>query len=161
MERKTKDDFLYEGFGFPVHLLNVPMLKTRGEWTPDIDYNQLQKTILASLATKSFSLTGNEVRFIRKYFKKTLEAFGQEFGVSHVAVLDWEKEENSPIKINPATEKCIRLYIIDELHVGDHKFRESYHEVEIKKLAKQQKSKKKFQFEPLIFDAQQAFPAFG
>ena len=154
MERKKIKQFLYEGLGFPIYLLNVPMVKTRGEWTPDIDYNQLQKTILITLAKKPTSLTGNEIHFIRKYFRKTLEAFGLEFGVSHVAVIDWEKEENRPVKINPATEKCIRLFILDKLHIGDHKFRESYHEVEIKKLAEQQKSKKKHQFEPLAFDAE-------
>jgi len=159
MDRKIIDHFFYEGLGFPIHLLNVPMMKTRGEWTPDLDYNQLQKAVLVALATKPFSLTGNEIRFIRKHFRRTLEAFGQEFGVSHVAVMDWEKEKNNPVKINPATEKCVRLFIIDELHVGDHKFRESYHQVEIKKLAQLQKSKRKLHYEPLTFDAEQAMIA--
>src|SRR5438445_164311 len=105
MEKKKLKHFLYEGLGFPIHLMNVPMLKTRGKWTPDIDYNKLQQVVLLALAEKPLSLTGNEIKFIRKYFRKTLTAFGQEFGVSHVAVIDWEGEENRPIKINPATEK--------------------------------------------------------
>lgn len=151
-EKKICPDFLYDGLGFPIHLINVPMIKTRDEWTPDINYNELQKAVLIELAKKDASLTGNEVRFIRKYFRKTLEAFGKEFGVSHVAVMDWEKEGDKLIKINPATEKCIRLFIIDSLQVGDHKFRESYHEIEIKKLAQQQKKKRKFRLVPLTFD---------
>lgn len=153
--KKMCEHFIYEGLGFPIHLINVTMLKTRGEWTPDIDYNILQKVVLIALAGKPSSLTGNEIKFIRKYFKKTLEAFGLEFGVTHVAVIDWEKKENNPIKINPATEKCIRLFIIDSLHLGDHEFRESYHDVDIQRLAEQQKAKKKYLFEPLTFDAQQ------
>lgn len=161
MEQKIVEEFLYEGLGFPIHLLNVPMMKTRGEWTPNIDYNEFQKAVLIELAKKSSPLTGNEIRFVRKYFRKTLESFGQEFGVTHVAVIDWEKEENNPVKINPATEKCIRLFILEELHVGDHKFRENYHKVEIKKLALQQKSKKKVHFIPLTFDAQQSIQHFG
>src|SRR3989344_6858416 len=108
MKKKLKQHFLYEGLGFPIHLLNVPMIKTRGEWTPDVNYDHLQKAILNALAEKPISLTGGEIHFIRKYFRKTLEAFGQEFGVSHVAVMDWEKQENKPVKMNPATEKCIR-----------------------------------------------------
>jgi len=28
MERKINDRFFYEGLGFPIHLLNVPMMKT-------------------------------------------------------------------------------------------------------------------------------------
>lgn len=113
MERKTLKQFSYDGLGFAVRLQNVTMMKSRGEWTPEIDYNQMQKVVLCALTTKPHSLTGNEIRFIRKYFRKTLEAFGQEFGVSHVAVMDWEKEGNMPVKINPATEKCIRLFILD------------------------------------------------
>jgi len=72
MERKICEQFLYQGLGFPIHLLNVPMIKTRGKWTPDIDYNKLQKAILNALVKKQSSLTGNEIRFIRKYFRKTL-----------------------------------------------------------------------------------------
>nr|NGX58484.1 hypothetical protein [Chlamydiota bacterium] len=134
--------------GFPVLLVNVPMIKSRGEWTPDINYNHLQKALIIALATKPYCLTGNEIRFIRKYFKKTLEAFGSEFGVSHVAVIDWESEKNNPAKMNPATEKCIRLFILDSSVKADKKFREGYHDVEIKKLAEQQKSKHRKRRQP-------------
>ncbi|HXF28233.1 MAG TPA: DUF4258 domain-containing protein, partial [Chlamydiales bacterium] len=106
--KKIAKKYMFEGFGFPVRLVNVPMIKTRGEWVLDIDYNKLQKEVLVELATKSITLTGNEIRFIRKYFRKTLEAFGKELGVTHVAVLDWEKAGEQTIKINPATEKCLR-----------------------------------------------------
>lgn len=98
MKRKTQDHFVYEGLGFTIHLLNVPMIKTRNEWTPDIDYNRLQKAVLLSLATKPANLTGNEISYVRKYFKRTLEAFGLEFGVSHAAVIDWEKEKTTQLK---------------------------------------------------------------
>lgn len=155
MEKKIKKRLLYEGLGFPVCLMNVPLMKTRGQWTPDIDYNTLQKAVLIALSCKSSPLTGNEIRFVRKYFGKTLESFGDEFGVSHAAVIDWEKEENQPIKINPATEKCIRLFILDSLQVSDHAFREGYQEVELKKLAELRKIKRKSKIETLTFDIQQ------
>ena len=160
MEKKIVKNFTYEGLGFPVKLSDVPMMKTRGEWTPDIDYNKLQEEVLISLAKKAQSLTGNELRFIRKYFRRTLEAFGQDFGVSHAAVIDWEKQENLPIKINPATEKCIRMYILDALGVGDHLFRITYHNLEIKKLAASQKvSKRSFQFAPMTFKVKKSMAA--
>lgn len=154
METKIQKKFTYKGFGFPIHLLNVPMIKTRGQWTPDIDYNKLQKAVLLFLATKPTCLTGNEIRFIRKYFRKTLEAFGLEFGVSHVAVIDWEAENDQPAKINPATEKCMRLYILDNLIKADKKFREAYHVVDIKTLAAQQKTKQRLskRYSPFKFD---------
>lgn len=162
MERKICKSFVYEGFGFPVHLVNAPMMKARGIWVLDIDFNQLMKAVLLALATKTQSLTGNEIRFIRKYYRMTLVAFGEEFGVSHAAVIDWEKEENNPVKMNAATEKCIRLYALDSLLLGDHAFRKSYHKIDIKHLAEQQKIKrKKSHIEPLTFDAQQDFQACG
>lgn len=57
--------------------------------------------------------------------------------------------------MNPTTEKCIRLFILDELHVGNEKFRESYHNVKIKNLADKQKDKKSQPLEPWTFDAQE------
>lgn len=141
MERKIQEIYTYEGFGFPVELTNVPMVKTRGQWTPDIDYSKLQREIILALALKPSCLSGSEIRFVRKYFKMTLESFGSEFGVSHVAVIDWEAEADNQAKINPATEKCIRLFILDSLVKRAERFRDGYHKVNIKMLAKQQKSK--------------------
>ncbi len=153
MKRKIKKHLVYEGFGFPIHLLNVPMFKTRDTWIPDINYNILQKIVLAAIATKPIPLSGAEVRFIRKYFRMTLEAFGREFGVSHVAVIEWEKAEEKPVQMNPATEKCLRLFALDSLHISDEEFRKKYHLIEIKKFAFSQKRKQK-QI-PLKVDAQE------
>jgi transcriptional regulator with XRE-family HTH domain len=143
MERKILKEFMYEGFGFPVLLINVPMIKSRNEWTPDVDYISLQNALIVALAKKPAYLTGNEIKFIRKFFKKTLEAFGTEFGVSHVAVIEWESEKDTRAKINPSTEKCIRLFILDSLIEADKKFREGYHEVEIKKFTQENKHSSK------------------
>lgn len=159
MDRKINKHLIYEDFGFTVHLINVPMMKARDEWMLDINFNQLMKAVLLSLATKSSSLTGNEIRYIRKYFRLTLDAFGKEFGVTHAAVIEWEKEGNNPVKMNPATEKCIRLYALDSLLLGDHAFRKSYHKIDIKNLVKQQKAKRRKSVEKLVFDAQHDFLA--
>ena len=35
--KKVQKRFVYEGFGFPVLFLNVPMIKIRGNWTPDVE----------------------------------------------------------------------------------------------------------------------------
>lgn len=143
MDRKVQKSYIYDGFGFPINLIDVPMIKTRGEWTPDINYIQLQRELVYILAIKPTCLTGSQIKFIRKFFKMTLKDFGLEFGVSHVAVLGWEAEANEQVKINPATEKCIRLFILDSLVKQDKKFRETYHQVDLKKLAQQQKTKQR------------------
>jgi hypothetical protein len=65
MERKIQKLFIDNGFGFKVKLRNVPMVKVRGVWTPDVDYNDLAKMVLLFLFRKTARLTGAEVRFIR------------------------------------------------------------------------------------------------
>lgn len=108
--------FIYKGLGFPVVLTNLSLVKKRGIWTPAIDYNKLQKEVLLALTHKRTALTGNEIHFIRIYFEMTLEKFGKQFGVTHAAVLNWEKMDDSPAKVNPTTELYIRLLILRELN---------------------------------------------
>jgi DNA-binding transcriptional regulator YiaG len=66
------------------------MKKVFGEWFLDINLSKLQN-ILRLLVHKTISLTGEEIRFIRKYFEKTTTEFGLIFGATYAAVLKWEK----------------------------------------------------------------------
>ena len=114
-QRKTQKRFVDHGCGFPVVLRDVPMVKVRGVWTPDIDYNQLHQLVARTLAHKPARLTGAEVRFIRHYFELTLAAFGNYFDVTHPAVLKWEHAGNEAPAIKWSLERDIRLLILDRL----------------------------------------------
>lgn len=111
LERKTQDEFVYEGFGFPVLLLHVPMVRVRGAWIPDVDLNDLSKSLLAALPEKPTRLTGCEVRFIRHSLSMTLEDFARRFDVTHPAVIKWERSGNQPTSMSWALEKDIRLEV--------------------------------------------------
>jgi len=150
MKKKILKRYVYEGLGFPVVLKNVPTILIRGELTPDIDYNALQKAVLILLCYKRAPLTGNEVKFIRKYFEMNLTEFGAEFGCSHAAVMKWEKFGNRFAKIGPATDVCIRLFSIYRLHCKSSAFKELYDRIKIQELAKCQK--KPSHFEPFAID---------
>ena len=115
MERKVQKHFVDMGFGFPVHLINVPMIKVRGQWTPDVDYNKLQGLVLKQLAHKSGRLSGAEVHFIRQALEMTLQQFAKRLGVSHVAVIKWEKVGSESTTMNWSTEKDIRLFVLSRL----------------------------------------------
>lgn len=115
METKIQKEYIDWGFGFPVRLRNVPMIKVRGIWTPKVDYNLLTKNVLIGLAFKSSRLTGSEIRFIRHHFEMTLEAFAKRFCVTHVAVLKWEKTQDEVTAMNWTTEKDIRLFVLASL----------------------------------------------
>lgn len=148
MKNKKKETFVYEGLGFPIKLIKVPMKKILGEWCIDINMNKLMLVVLEALIHKPMALTGREMHFIRTYLNMTTTEFGKTFGVSHVAVLKWEKEKN---RVSPALELCIRLYILDALKAKDKEFRALYKELSLEQLSKDQKGK----IHPIVVDATQ------
>ena len=130
METKIEKVFVDRGFGFPVHLLNVPMVHVRGTWTPKIDYNALAKGVLHALAHKPSYLTGSEIHFIRLHFDLPLQQFAKRFAVSHPAVMKWERAKSRPTKMNWTTEKDIRLFILSKLEVAASEFADLYGELQ-------------------------------
>ena len=123
MSEKKIETLIYEGLGFPIRLVNVPMRKAFGEWILDINFNQLQIVALLMLAKKETPLSGRELRFIRHYLRMSTHVFGKLLGVTHVAVLKWENEER---KMATGTEIYIRLHVLDHLKVTDKQFRKIY-----------------------------------
>ena len=126
MKERRIETFIFNGLGFPVKLVNVPMKKVLGEWAMDLNFNTLQEEVLDMLARKPTSLTGGELRFIIDYLEMSTRDFAKLFGVTHAAVLKWESEES---QMNPSTESCIRLYLLNYLKVTDKEFRKLYRQV--------------------------------
>jgi DNA-binding transcriptional regulator YiaG len=146
MKNKKRQTFIYEGLGFPIKLIKAPMKKVFGEWFIDLDMNKLQLFVLNALAYKPSSLTGAELRFIRKYLRMTTTDFGKLFGVSHVAVVKWENEHN---RTSPSLELYIRLYVLNHLHAKDKEFRALYNAFSLEQLSKSRAEKSS----PLSLDA--------
>lgn len=114
-KKKIMEEFIDYGCGFPVIFRNLPMIKIQGKWIPDINYNDLEKTILILLCHKPFKLTGNELRFIRLYFEMTLQEFAKRFGVQHPTIIKWENFKDDSTNMSLGTEKDIRLFIINHV----------------------------------------------
>lgn len=132
MKEKKLGTLIYEGLGFPIRLINVPLKKVFGEWAIDINFNALQIVVLNILARKPTALTGKELRFIIDYLEMSTRDFAKLFGVTHTAVLKWEKEET---RMNPSTEVYLRLYLLDYLKVTDKEFRMTYLKIKPKNFA--------------------------
>lgn len=130
MEKRIVAQHIDKGFGFPVILENVPMVKVRGEWTPHINYNNLAREVLRSLIDLDGRLTGNQVKFIRLHFEMTLQIFAARFAVSHPAVMKWERAKDKPTGMNWGTEKDIRLFIAKALDGAADDFLELYGQLE-------------------------------
>ena len=126
METKTQKKCVDGSLGFPVFLLNAPMIKVRGQWALHVNFIDYQKAVLRLLAHKPSRLTGSEIKFIRKYFEMTARSFAKRFSVKHTAVLKWEKHEMSATNMTWSTEKDIRLFILDELEKKATALRELY-----------------------------------
>ena len=97
-------------------------------------YNKLQKDVTRALAYKPLRLTGNEIHFIRQYFKMTLAEFGDRFSVSHPAVIKWEDSKDDATAMKWSVEKDIRLFILDRMGCKAGVIGELY--LELKKEAK-------------------------
>jgi DNA-binding transcriptional regulator YiaG len=138
MKETKKDTFIWEGLGFPIRLINVPMKEVFGDWILNINLALFQKTVLHMLARKPTPLNGAELRFIIDYLKMSTREFAQLFGVTHAAVLKWENEKS---KMNPSTEVCLRLYILNYLKVADKEFRRLYSNISPQTLANAESDK--------------------
>jgi len=138
MKDRKKATFVYEGLGFPVLLIDVPMKKVFGEWAIDVGLNRLQLAALHLLLRKRAALTGDEIRFIRKFLEMSTTEFGDTFGVSHVAVVKWENEQ---MRMNPGMEVYIRLHMWNHLRLKDKEFRKFYNEMDIHCLGESPKKK--------------------
>ncbi len=112
---KIKRIHMYYGCGFPVKLLNVPMIYVRGEWTPYIRYRLLSRIILRELCEKRGRFTGDELHGIRMYLDLTLQKFAKRFGVTHPAVMKWEGMRDKKTEMTWSTEKDIRLCVLTKL----------------------------------------------
>ena len=126
MSKAKTETIIYEGLGFPVKLINVPMKKMFGDWVLDIDMTELQLVVLKALVYKPIRLTKYELRFIRHFLNMTTTEFGKIFGVSHSAVVQWE---NGKRNISSSIELWIRLYVFDHLNAKDKEFRNFYNEI--------------------------------
>jgi hypothetical protein len=114
-KRSRRPRLLYNGFGFPVVLLDVPVVRVRGVWTPDVNLKKLERKLLGLLSSTHALLTGHQIRFIRHALGMTLVEFARRFEVKHPAVIKWEKARDKPTRMKWAIEKDIRLEIARSL----------------------------------------------
>ncbi len=114
--KENRKTIVYEGLGFPIKLINVPMRKLCGEWVMDIDMNKLQLFIFEQLIHKHSRLNGSEIKFMRKYLEISTTELGKKLGITHAAVLKWEKDQS---KMSPALEVYLRMFFLEVLRNRD------------------------------------------
>lgn len=146
MKNTKKKTLTYNGLGFPITLIDVPMKKMFGDWVIDIDMTELQPVVLKALVCRPIRLAKEELKFIRHFLSLNTTEFGKIFGVRHSAVVQWE---NGNRNLSPTIEFCIRLYVFNHLKVKDKEFRNLYNKISIEQLSKDPEE----ELSPLAIDA--------
>lgn len=138
MRKKIAKKVIYKGLGFPIVLINVPMKQVFGKWAMDINFNKLQEVVLFQLLHKPTLLNGDEIKFVRKFLNMTTTEFGKIFGVSHVAIMNWEKGIS---RLSPTADIYLRLYLLHSQQVKNEEFRKMYTAISPESLIKHKNEK--------------------
>lgn len=117
MNKKIIKKFIYEGLGFPIELHDVEMIMLDKEYHPKIDIRKIAETAIKSLVLQESRLTGNQIKFIRTYFSKSLREFSEIANESHMAVKKWEDFKDKPTNMDRNIEILLRLYIYKNIAI--------------------------------------------
>ncbi|APC96148.1 helix-turn-helix transcriptional regulator [Francisella tularensis subsp. novicida] len=115
LEEKVVKEYVYTGMIFPVTLKNVKMVKYDNEWCPIIDDIAIANEWIKKIGESKDRITGNQLKFIRSYFKMSLRQFSEVVNESHTAIAKWEKSGNEVAKMDLNIEKIIKMYICREV----------------------------------------------
>jgi putative transcriptional regulator len=102
-----------------VHLSNVDIWRCNacGEKIVSIPHSvELMKSIAESILLKPASLSGGEIRFLRKNLALKINEFSQLLGVDRVTVSRWENDHEKPSR---SADRLARLTYAVEAKVGE------------------------------------------
>lgn len=108
---KTKNDYIYNGLGFPILLRKATFKLINKKWLLKLDVEKLSDLVIRALTEKPTGLTGAEIRFARTYFELSQRKFADGINVSHTAVGKWEDADQDRAHIEAITEMALRAFI--------------------------------------------------
>ncbi len=109
-------NYQWNGFGFPLIFDELPAVKLRDEWVPDVDFSEIAKPVIQFIcATQKIPFNGNQVKFIRMHLEMTLREFAEFVGVRHQSVMRWEEKGKSAALIDAHIEFVMRLKVLRKL----------------------------------------------
>ena len=103
---------IFKELGFPILLIDPPLVTVRGHKVPDVNLRALQEAVFRKLVFKPARLTGAEVRFIRKHLRLRQADLAEVLNMAnHTVVSQWESREDEPAGMEYNTEVVLRLYM--------------------------------------------------
>lgn len=116
MNRKIQPEYVHDEYGFPIRIVNAPMMRVRDVWVHAINQRELQKIVAEALPWIPSRFTGHMVHFCRHALGMTLTELGERLGVSHSGVIKWEKARGAVTTMSWALEKDLRIEML--MHFG-------------------------------------------
>lgn len=105
-------NLLFHELGFPVLLIDPPMVNIRGQWLPDINLRDLQLVVFRLLVAKPTRLTGDEIRFIRLYLRLRQSDLAKVLNrANHSVVSQWESHGDGASGMDYNTEVLLRIWM--------------------------------------------------
>ncbi|MBM4353888.1 MAG: hypothetical protein FJ109_08845 [Deltaproteobacteria bacterium] len=113
-------NILYEELGFPILLVDPPMVTVRGHEVPDVNLRALQEAVFRMLVVKPARFTGAEVRFVRKHLRLRQADLAEVLNrANHTVVSQWESRGDGPAGMDYNTEVVLRIWMATRSGRGD------------------------------------------
>lgn len=122
MNKKIIEKFIFEGFRFSVVLHNVIVDLYDGEEFPEINYNELKVQTIRALIMSPKALSGAQLKFLRKYMKKSLRDLGEELEVSHAQIKNWEDKNLEFTGLTQNQERKLKNHVLNYLLSQEQRF---------------------------------------
>ena len=113
MARKA---FQFNGFGFPVLLVNARTKVERGEVLPDVNYQEMERLLFETVIRKPDRLSGAEVKFLRHHLDMTQAEFSKLLKVERSLVSKWEARDLKATGMTAHAEIFLRLKLSKLAH---------------------------------------------
>jgi len=101
----------FDEMGLPVELQNIEVIECAhcGTVDPIIpNMDGLMKVLAIALVSNRCKLTGEEIRYLRKYVGKSAREFSRYLNVNHTHL---SKLENDRYEVTPRLDKLVRLIV--------------------------------------------------
>jgi len=111
---------MFEELGFPIVLVDPPMVQVRGHEVPDVNLRELQQAAFRLLIVKPARFIGSEVRFIRKHLRMRQADLARVLNkANHSVVSQWESKEDQPSGMEYNTEVLLRVWMAARSGMAD------------------------------------------
>lgn len=111
---------VFEELGFPILLVDPPMIEVRGQQVPDVNLRELQEAVFRQLVVKPARFTGAEVRFIRKFLRMRQADLARVLNMAnHSVVSQWESREDQSTGMEYNTEVLLRVWMAAKAGLAD------------------------------------------